>query len=110
MSYSRQIADDNPEVPATERLDRAPAALRRWSRQMSYNESSYEQTGIIQAAVEMVVRLRKDGNIRRHEIIKVVLKIADEADHDANTLANLAISAMAEPERSAMAEPERRTA
>jgi hypothetical protein len=63
---------------------------------MSYNESSYEQTSIIQAAIEMVARLRKDGNRHRDEIVRVVLKIANEADHDANTLANLAISAMAE--------------
>jgi hypothetical protein len=31
--------------------------------------------------------------------VKVVLKIADEGDHDANALANLAISAMSEPQR-----------
>jgi hypothetical protein len=66
---------------------------------MSYNDSSYEQTSIIQAAIEMVARQTKDGDLHRDDIVKVVLKIADAGDHDANSLANLAIKAMSEPQR-----------
>jgi hypothetical protein len=66
---------------------------------MSYNESSYEQTSVIQAAIAMIRRVSKDCDKRRDEAIKVVLKIANEGDHDANTLANLAMAEMAEPER-----------
>jgi hypothetical protein len=66
---------------------------------MSYNDSSCEQTSIIQAAIEMVARQTKDGDLHRDDIVKVVLKIADEGDHDANALANLAISAMSLNER-----------
>jgi hypothetical protein len=66
---------------------------------MPYNESSYEQTSIMRAAIEMVMRLTKDGNKRRDEVANVVLSIADRGDHDAHTLAILAIEAMAEPAR-----------
>ena len=66
---------------------------------MSYNESSYHRTGVMHAAVEMVMRLSKDGERQRDEIVKLVLEIADEADHDVNTLAHLAMAAIAEPQR-----------
>jgi hypothetical protein len=66
---------------------------------MSQNESRDEQTSIIQAAIEMVARHSKDGDVDRDEIVKVVLKIANDGDHDANTLANLAIEKMGEPSR-----------
>jgi hypothetical protein len=51
------------------------------------------------AAVEMVMRLSKGGERHRDEIAKLVLEIADEADHDANTLAHLTMTAIAEPQR-----------
>jgi hypothetical protein len=63
---------------------------------MSYNESSYEQTRVMQDAVEMVVRLTQDGDKRRTEIAKIILSIADFDNYDAPALANLAIAAMAE--------------
>jgi hypothetical protein len=66
---------------------------------MSYNDSSYEQSSVMRAAIEMVMRVSQNGDKQRDEVIKVVLKIADEGDHDANALANLAITAMSEPQR-----------
>ena len=66
---------------------------------MSYNESSYHQTSVMRAAVVMVMRLSKNGERKRDEVVKVVLEIADEADHDAYTLAHLAMAAIAEPQR-----------
>jgi hypothetical protein len=92
LSYSRHIADVTFEA----RPDSAPAALGQWSRAVSFNESSSAQTSVIQAAVEMVARLSKDGDKRRDEIV-LVLKIADQGNHDANTLANLSIAAMRGP-------------
>jgi acyl-CoA reductase-like NAD-dependent aldehyde dehydrogenase len=61
---------------------------------MSYNESSYGQTSVMRAAIEMVMRLSKGAEKHRDEIAKIVLKFADEADHDANALANLTIVEM----------------
>jgi hypothetical protein len=65
---------------------------------MSYNDSN-KQTSIIQAAIEMVARQSKHADQHRDEIVKIVLKIADTGDHDANSLANLAIKAMSEPQQ-----------
>jgi hypothetical protein len=76
-----------------------PAASRLWSRRVSYNESSYEQTRIIRDAVEMVVRLTSHGEGRRDEIAKIVLSIADHENYEASALANLAIAAMADASR-----------
>jgi hypothetical protein len=64
---------------------------------MTYNESSYERTSVMRSAIEMVLRLTKDGDKRRDEVAKVVLSIADQGDCDAHTLAILAIEAMSEP-------------
>jgi hypothetical protein len=96
MSYVRHIADDKPEAPATERRDRAPAALRPWSQVVSLNEYSYEQTRVMRDAIEMVVRLTKDGAERRDEISLIIVRIADQTTFDANALANLTLAEMAE--------------
>jgi hypothetical protein len=66
---------------------------------VSHNKSSYERTSVILAATEMVLRMTKDGDRRRVEIGKIVFAIADQGDHDAHTLAHVAIAAMDEPLR-----------
>jgi hypothetical protein len=66
---------------------------------MSYNESSYEQTRIIRDAVEMAVRLTPGGDGRRDEVVRVILKIANQDNYDASALASLAITAMTEVSR-----------
>jgi hypothetical protein len=99
MSYCRHIADDNPEVPATERRDCAPAELRQWSRAVSLHEFSYEQTRIVRDATEMVVRLTRNGEDRREKIDSVVFRIAKELSFDAALLANLTLADMAQTAR-----------
>jgi hypothetical protein len=66
---------------------------------MSFNESSYEQTQTIREALEMVVRLTKDGEDRRAEISKIIFRIADQMTFDATALANLTLSEMAHSTR-----------
>jgi hypothetical protein len=61
---------------------------------LSSDESGYDKTSVMRAAIEMVMRLSKGGEKHREEIAKIVLKFADEADHDANALANLTIAEM----------------
>jgi hypothetical protein len=53
-----------------------------------------DKTSVMRAAIEMVTRLRGGGENNRDEIAAIVLKFTDEADHDANTLANLTIAEM----------------
>jgi hypothetical protein len=63
------------------------------------NESSYERTRIMRDAVEMVVRLTQDGEHRRDEIAKIIVRIATEITLDAPALANLTLSEMADTAR-----------
>jgi hypothetical protein len=86
-------------VPATERRYRAPAALRQWSRVVTFNKSSYERTRIMRDALEMVVRLTQDGEHRRDEITKIIVRIATEINLDATALANLTLAEMADEAR-----------
>ena len=62
---------------------------------MSFNESSYEQTRIMQDALEMAVRLTENGDARRSEIADIILNIANQRGYDAPALANLALAEMA---------------
>jgi hypothetical protein len=66
---------------------------------MSFNESSYEQTRVMQDALEMAVRLTENGDARRSEIADVILNIANQHSYDASALANLALAEMAESSR-----------
>jgi hypothetical protein len=66
---------------------------------MSFNESSYEQTRIMQDALEMAVRLTENGDARRSEIAEIILSIASDQRYDASALANLALAEMAESSR-----------
>jgi hypothetical protein len=66
---------------------------------MSFNESSYEQTHTIREALEMVVRLTKDGEDRRAEISRIIFRIANQMTFDATALANLTFSEMAHSTR-----------
>jgi mannitol/fructose-specific phosphotransferase system IIA component len=61
---------------------------------VSVNESSDDRTSVIRAAIEMVMRLSEGGEEHREEVSRIVLKIADQGDHDANALANLTIAVM----------------
>jgi hypothetical protein len=93
MSYSRQIADDNPEVPATERPDRAPAGLGL--EQLMTVGFSTEQTDAMRAAIEIVLgRVANHDDTFRTEVAVIVLTIAMDEDHNAETLANLTLDAL----------------
>jgi hypothetical protein len=60
---------------------------------MSRGEFSTDQTAIMRAALEIVVHRfeNSDSNAFRSEIASIVIGIAMEDDHDADTLAELTI-------------------
>jgi hypothetical protein len=64
-----------------------------------FNESSYEQTRIMRDALERVVRLTYDGEYRRDEIAKIIIRIASQITFDSTALANLTLSEMADTAR-----------
>jgi hypothetical protein len=66
---------------------------------MPFNESSYEQTHVMRDALEKVVRLTHDGEYRRDEIAKIIVRIASEMTFDATALANLTLAELADAAR-----------
>jgi hypothetical protein len=66
---------------------------------VTFNDLSYEQTRIAREAVEMVVRLTKNGEDRRDEIAKIAFRLAYQIEHSATALANLTLMEMAEISR-----------
>jgi hypothetical protein len=63
---------------------------------MPENPVSYEQTRVMREAVEMATRLIQGGKERRQEIATIIFGIHDHKKHDASSLANLAVKAVAE--------------
>jgi len=60
---------------------------------MRHNEFTYEQTIAMRIAVDMVLAAagEGDGDVRRSEIERIVLGIADEDNCEASTLAKLTL-------------------
>jgi hypothetical protein len=60
---------------------------------MRHNEFSYEQTGAMRTAIDMVLAATAegDGDVRRSEIARIVLSIADQDNCEASTLAKLTL-------------------
>jgi hypothetical protein len=50
-------------------------------------------------ALERVVRLTHDGEYRRDEIAKIIIRIASQITFDSTALANLTLSEMADTAR-----------
>jgi hypothetical protein len=64
-----------------------------------FNESSYEQTSVMREALEAVVRQVPNGDVRRDEIARIILRIAGAITLDPMALANLTLSEMADRAR-----------